>query len=65
MCQGKSLYFTISLSAKTAAWKIEDVGHNITPPLHEKAPKFEYFSLPTESRDMVTTYNSCLFMQKE
>lgn len=40
-----NLYKTISLSARTVGWKIEDVGSNINRQLQNKANDFKWFSL--------------------
>jgi hypothetical protein len=64
MCPGKMIFFkSISLTAKTVARRVEDIGSNINSQLNNKANDFEWFSLALdESTDVTDTAQLLLFI---
>ncbi|PNF36282.1 hypothetical protein B7P43_G06505 [Cryptotermes secundus] len=65
MCPEKmDLFNNISLSARTVARRVEDIGSNITNQLINKADDFEWFSLALdESTDITDTAQLLLFIR--
>ncbi|PNF32729.1 hypothetical protein B7P43_G11587 [Cryptotermes secundus] len=65
MCPEKmDLFNNISLSARTVARRVEDIGSNITNQLINKANDFEWFSLALdESTDITDTAQLLLFIR--